>query len=222
MKGLFVTGTDTNIGKTTVSAALFHRYRETFKLRYWKPVQTGSPEDDDTATVRALGACSDDEIYEVGIRLARPLSPHLSAQYSRIEIDMGRLLRANEQSDSATWIVEGAGGVLVPLNDHQFMIDLIADLALPALIVARSQLGTINHTLLTLGALRSRMIPVIGVVLCGEQNPDNRQSIETYGRVPVLGELPLFPVLTGERLADWSRHQFDRNGHINQALGGLS
>lgn len=218
MTGIFITGTDTNIGKTTVSAALFHRYRQTVKLCYWKPVQTGFPEDDDTATVRALGHCSDDEICDDGVRLPQPLSPHLSAQYSGDEIDIPQLVRARKQDNCGAWIVEGAGGVLVPLNEHQFMIDLIATLALPALIVARSQLGTINHTLLTLGALRSHGIPVIGVVLCGEQNADNLRSIEAYGKVPVVGELPLFSPLTGEALADWSRHQLDPDGHICQVL----
>jgi dethiobiotin synthetase len=216
--GLFITGTDTNIGKTTASAALFHRYRQTVKLRYWKPVQTGFPEDDDTATVRALGHCSDDEICEDGVRLARPLSPHLSAQYSGEQVDLARLLRSRNEGNCRAWIVEGAGGVLVPLNERQFMIDLIATLALPTLIVARSQLGTINHTLLTLGALRSRAIPVIGVILCGERNADNRRSIETYGNIPVLGEMPLFSTLTGETLAAWSRDHLDPEGHIPQAF----
>jgi dethiobiotin synthetase len=218
MKGIFITGTDTNIGKTTVSAAFFHRYRQAVKLCYWKPVQTGFPEDDDTATVRALGRCSSDEICEDGVRLARPLSPHLSAEYSGEEIDMARILRVSKVEISRGWIVEGAGGVLVPLNRHQFMIDLIAALALPTLVVARSQLGTINHTLLTISALRARMIPVIGVVLCGERNADNRRSIETYGNVPVLGELPPFTALTEETLSEWSRHHLDPEGQTYNAF----
>ena len=218
MTGLFITGTDTNIGKTTVSAALFHRYRQTVKLCYWKPVQTGFPEDDDTATVWTLGHCSEHEICRDGVRLALPLSPHLSAQYSGQEIDTVRLVQAKRADNGCAWIVEGAGGVLVPLNKHQFMIDLIATLTLPTLIVARSQLGTINHTLLTLGALRSRAIPVIGVLLCGEPNADNRGSIETYGNIPVLGEMPLFPALTSETLAAWSRDHLDREGHIRQVF----
>lgn len=215
MKGLFVTGTDTNIGKTTVSAALFHRYRQTSKLCYWKPVQTGFPEDDDTATVRTLGLCSDEEICEEGIRLARPLSPHLSAQYCGQEIEIGKLLPAeNQRGSCAAWIVEGAGGVLVPLNKQQLMIDLIAGLGLPTLIVARSQLGTINHTLLTLSALRSRAIPVVGVVLNGELNADNRHSIELYGNVPVLGELPPLLALTAMTLSAWAENAFDPGGQL--------
>jgi dethiobiotin synthetase len=220
MIGLFVTGTDTNVGKTAVSAALLHRYRKIVNLCYWKPVQTGFPEDDDTMTVRALGLCSSEEIILAGgIRLPRPLSPHLSAHYFGTEIDMELLLRSVEPpADSRAWVIEGAGGVLVPLNTHQFMIDLIAALKLPTLVVARSTLGTINHTLLTLAALRSRTIPIAGVVLCGEPNADNRRSIETYGNVPVLGEMPLFSALTAETLASWAHSQLDPDGLLDAAL----
>lgn len=216
MTGLFVTGTDTNIGKTTASAALLHRYRKTADLSYWKPIQTGFPEDDDAATVRILGRCSGQEICPEGIRLPRPLSPHLSAQYCGTDIDLESLLRSTKAyAHSRAWIVEGAGGVLVPLNPRQFMIDLISVLGMPVLIVAGSQLGTINHTLLTLTTLRSRLIPVAGVVLIGEPNADNRRSIETYGNVPVLGEMPRFSVLTAGTLANWACSQLDPNGLLD-------
>jgi dethiobiotin synthetase len=216
MTGIFVTGTDTNIGKTAISAALLHRYRKAANLRYWKPVQTGSPEDDDTATVRTLGLCSDREICAEGIRLPRPLSPHLSAEYFGIEIDMESLLRPiHSCTDSRAWIVEGAGGVLVPLNARHFIIDLITALGLPVLVVAGSQLGTINHTLLTITALRSRLIFVAGVVLAGEPNADNRRSIETYGNVPVLGEMPRFSALNAETLGNWARTHLDPDGLLS-------
>lgn len=219
MTGVFVTGTDTNVGKTVVSAALLHRYRKTANLCYWKPIQTGFPEDDDTATVRTLGSCSDQEIFAEGMRLPRPLSPHLSAQYCGTEIDMGSLLRPiKARANSRSWIVEGAGGVLVPLNARRFMIDLIAGLGLPALIVAGSQLGTINHTLLTLTALRSRLIPAAGIVLTGQPNTDNRRSIETYGNVPVLGEIPRLSALTPNTLADWACTHLDPDGLLDTVL----
>lgn len=219
MTGLFITGTDTNIGKTTVSAALLHRYRTTANLGYWKPVQTGFPEDDDTRTVQALGLCSSGEICAEGARLPRPLSPHLSARYCGREIDLASLLRPSETlADSRAWVIEGAGGVLVPLNTREFMIDLIAALQLPALVVARSTLGTINHTLLTLAALRSRAIPIAGIVLCGEPNADNRRSIETYGNAPTLGEMPLFSPLTAETLGKWARSQLDPDGILDPVL----
>jgi len=215
VKGLFITGTDTNIGKTTVSAALLHRYRKMTDLCYWKPIQTGFPEDDDTATVRTLGLCSGEEVFAEGIRLPRPLSPHLSAQYCGADIGLESLVRSIKTANSRAWIVEGAGGVLVPLNARQFMIDLISALGLPTLIIAGSQLGTINHTLLTLTALRSRLIPVAGIVITGAPNADNRLSIETYGNVPVLGEMPRFSALTADRLAEWACTQLDPHGLID-------
>ena len=218
--GLFVAGTGTNVGKTVLSAALMHRYRDDVSVRYWKPVQTGFPEDDDTAEVRRLGSCSDAEIFDSGIRLPRPLSPHLSAELSGATIDMRAL--AATLSAGKGWVVEGAGGVLVPLNQSDLMIDLIRLLGLAAVVMARSALGTINHTLLTLEALRSRRIPVAGVVMGGELNPDNRRAIEMYGRVSVLGEMPRFPDLSSTVLREWACAELDRGSCLRPFLAGDS
>lgn len=217
-RGLFVTGTDTNIGKTTLSAALLHRYRGEMSVCYWKPVQTGSPEDDDTAAVRELGDCTDAEIHADGVRLPRPLSPHLSAQLSGASIDTQAVVSMIHPR--AGWIVEGAGGVLVPLNNTDLMIDLIGLLEMAVVVMARSALGTINHTLLTLEALRSRHIPVAGVVMGGERNAENRRAIETYGCVPVLGEMPRFDRLCAPVLRDWACSQLDRGGCLKAFLAG--
>jgi dethiobiotin synthetase len=198
--GLFVTGTDTGVGKTVVSAALLEQLRPTGNVRYWKPIQTGIEVDDDTATVRSLGA-SADEVLDEGIRLKRPLSPHLSARLSGVSIDLDDLTAiAARQPDSDRWIVEGAGGVLVPVNDCELMIDLIVRLALPVLVVARTSLGTINHTLLTLEALRSRQAQIAGVMLVGDRNEENRKAIERYGNTAVLGLLTSVAPLTSETL----------------------
>jgi dethiobiotin synthetase len=217
MRGLFVTGTGTNIGKTITSAALLCRYRATGPLRYWKPVQTGIPEDDDTATVRDLASCADEEICGSGVRLPRPLSPHLSARLSGVKIAIPEVMKLARPLDAdRRSIVEGAGGVLVPLNASEFMADLIVALALPALVVASSQLGTINHTLLTLEALRKRSIPVAGVILVGELNPENRRDIETFGDVPVVGEMPPFDPLTPAALSHWSTRELDCGGQLER------
>src|ERR1700728_3187941 len=105
MTGLFVTGTDTDVGKTVVSAALVHRYRETSNICYWKPVQTGFPEDDDTATVERLGGCSRGELRADAVRLPRPLSPHMSAVYSGTEIHLESPLRSFKADTTArSWI----------------------------------------------------------------------------------------------------------------------
>jgi dethiobiotin synthetase len=193
MTGLFVTGTGTNIGKTVVSAALLCRYRNVVPICYWKPVQTGAPEDDDTAIVKDLAACNHEEICGSGIRLPRALSPHLSAELSGTRIEISEIVQSVRDSNPRQrWLVEGAGGVLVPLNAKEFMADLMSALGLPVVIVASSQLGTINHTLLTLEALRQRSITVAGVILNGDPNADNRRAIETLGEVSVLGEMPRF------------------------------
>jgi dethiobiotin synthetase len=194
-KGLFVTGTDTGVGKTVVSAALLWRYRALAPLRYWKPIQTGIEMDDDTETVRRLAGCSEQEIFAEGVRLPKPVSPHLAARWAGTRIDL-QTLAAAWPGDGSAWIVEGAGGVLTPLNGTETMADWMRLLGLPVLVVARSGLGTINHTLLTLEALRSRALRIAGVVMVGEVNADNREAIESYGGVAVIGELPLLHPLT--------------------------
>jgi len=218
-QGVFVTGTDTGIGKTTVCAALLHRYRPA-RIGYWKPVQTGAPEDDDTRDVSILGECAKPEIHPTGIRLPRPLSPHLSARLCGETIRLESILEEAERADPArSWIVEGAGGLLVPLNDADLIVDLIGRLGLPALIVARSQLGTINHTLLTIEALRHRRIAIAGAVMVGESNLENRRAIEDYGGVSVIGEMPRFPSLTAAVLRQWAQSELDRASHLAAVLG---
>ena len=194
MRGLFVTGTDTGIGKTVLSAALMLRYPE---ARYWKPIQTGTHDDDadDTAEVRRL---SGGQVIDEGVRLADPVSPHLAARLAGITIEL-----PNREGDEV-YIVEGAGGVLVPVNDSQMMVDLMVRLGLPVIVAARSRLGTINHTLLTIEALRARALRVAGVVMIGDLNADNRAAIEHYGEVAVIAEMPHFDPLTRECLRVWA------------------
>lgn len=211
-RGLFVTGTDTNVGKTVACAALLHRFRGVSPLRYWKPVQTGIEQDDDVREVRRLAECATAE----GIRLPRPVSPHLAAKWSRRTIRLEELHVPGCPSDR--WIVEGAGGVLVPLNDTDLMVDLMRKLALPVVVVARSTLGTINHTLLTLEALRSRGLCVAGVIMVGEPDADNRAAIEHYGRVSVLGEMPILHPLDAAGLSAWATAQLDPYGALLEYL----
>ena len=193
MRGLFVTGTDTGVGKTVLSAALMLRYPE---ARYWKPIQTGP--DDDTAEVRRL---SGGQVINEGIRLPDPVSPHLAAQRVEMTIDLDPLV---SQVRTTPVIVEGAGGVLVPVNDSQTMADLMVLLGLPVIVAARTTLGTINHTLLTIEALRARALRVAGVVMIGDGDADNRAAIEHYGNVAVIAEMPRFDPLTPETLRAWA------------------
>ena len=192
MRGIFVTGTDTGVGKTVTSAVVLAAIRKFGPAGYWKPIQTGIEHDDDTAEVARLADGSAKEIEQVGIRLPRPLSPHLAARLAGRSVRIEQLVVMAGRLDSRRfWVVEGAGGLLVPLNDTEMMADLIRSLGLPGLITARSGLGTINHTLLTVSEMRRRGIPVAGVVMVGEPNAENRRAIERYGGVNVLAELPV-------------------------------
>ena len=183
-RGVFVTGTDTNVGKTVVSACLVAAW----EAMYWKPVQTGLAEDPgDTATVMRLAALPPDRIVPPAYAFRAPLSPHAAAAAERATIELEAI---SFPPARRLVVVEGAGGILVPLNRTTLMIDLMRRLDLPAVLVARSTLGTINHTLLSLGALRARQIPVLGVVMSGPPDAGNRRAIEQFGRTRVIAELP--------------------------------
>jgi dethiobiotin synthase len=202
--GFFVTGTDTNVGKTVVSAGLICALRKQTPVCYWKPIQTGIESDDDTQTVRKLAYCQDAEIFDAGYRLEKPLSPHLSARLADTRIEIDEIVCLFEKAnDDCFWVIEGAGGVLVPLNEKDLMLDLIAKLNLPVIIAARSGLGTINHTLLTIEALRNRDVKIAGVIMNGEPNAENRQAIEHFGAIKVLGELPPIQNLNFKNLQNW-------------------
>jgi len=185
MQGFFVTGTDTGVGKTVVSAALAMHMGH----GYWKPIQAGP--DSDTAEVQRLAGC---RVFDRGVRLPDPVSPHLAAERAGAKIQLSTIL-AQAPTDGS-WIVEGAGGVLVPLNDREKMIDLMTLLSLPVVVVARSALGTINHTLLTLEAAEARGLEVAGVVIShadGELSPADSANLvalrEALGP-RLLGEIP--------------------------------
>jgi dethiobiotin synthase len=172
-KGIYVVGTDTDVGKTTYCAGLMRRHPE---ATYWKPVQTGWPDQDDTRTVAAARSLP-------GIRLRDPVSPHLAARRERVVLTLDLLLGPLKGFEG-TLVAEGAGGVLVPLAPGLLQVELVKAVGLPVVVVARDRLGTINHTLLTLEALRSRSIPILGVALLGGDT--NREAIEEHGEVRVI------------------------------------
>ncbi len=200
-----MTGTDTGVGKTIVSALLC----AALDGIYWKPIQTGSSEGTDRETVRRLAAlAAGDEIPEAYC-FPEPVSPHLAADRSGVRIRLDAIQKP--LLPETKWlIVEGAGGVLVPLNDSDFTVDLMKHLGFPVVLVARTALGTINHTLLSLEALRERGIPVTGIVLNGEENPDNREALERYGRVPILGWVPPLPGISRQALRRVFEEHFDK------------
>ena len=184
VNGVFVTGTDTGVGKTVAAACLVRAWGSS----YWKPLQSGTADgDDDTATVARLAGLPPGRFAPPAHALRAPLSPQAAAALEGVAIDFDALALPRL---APPLVVEGAGGLLVPITDRHLMIDLMARLGLPVLLVARSGLGTINHTLLSLMALRMRDLAVAGVLLAGPPNPGNRAAIETWGAVRVVGELP--------------------------------
>lgn len=203
MRGVFITGTDTGVGKTVVSAALMARY---ISARYWKPIQTGP--DDDTAEVQRLSGCGHDRVYLHGVRLPDPVSPHLAAQRANTRIDLPSLT-GEVKEHNGTWIVEGAGGVLVPVNESGLMVHLMERLGLPVVVVARTTLGTINHTLLTIEALRARKLAIAGVVMVGDPNADNRAAIENHGGVKVVAEMPRIDPLNPAAVGAWAADRLE-------------
>ena len=186
MKGLFVTGTDTGVGKTVISAALMSAFDE---AHYWKPVQSGSEEDDDTLTVQTLSGAASSRCWNHGIRLTLPASPHHAAEVEGRTISMDDIL-AHLPSGTGPWVVEGAGGLFVPISRSVLLPELIKTLDLPVLVVASTRLGTINHSLLTLHALRTLGIKVIALVLNGKRDPSAVSGIASYAESVPLIEMP--------------------------------
>jgi malonyl-CoA O-methyltransferase len=197
-----------------------HRLRPyVAQLRYWKPFQTGCDQDDDTAIVRELGGCSYAETVDAGVRLNAPLAPLFAARLEGKSVTIKDALDSLKEYEQAAteetlWIVEGAGGLLVPINDKEMMTDLMTELGLPVVVAVRSSLGTINHTLLTVEALRRRNLQIAGVVMVGNPSSDNQEAIERFGEVHVLGSMPFFEDLKPETLDQWAGTEMDRKGHL--------
>jgi dethiobiotin synthetase/malonyl-CoA O-methyltransferase len=186
-KGLFITGTGTDVGKTWVSSWLVL----SLQADYWKPFQTGTKQgyDRDIVAQCAPNATLHQSLYE----FQAPLSPEAAARLENQRIDFDRI---KLPPSSKPIIIEGAGGVLVPLTPEKLMIDLIETINLPVIIVASSALGTINHTLLTIEALRQRLIEPLGFIFSGHENRDNQEAISHYSSVPCLGQLPYLQKLS--------------------------
>jgi dethiobiotin synthetase len=204
MSGYFVTGTDTNVGKTVLSALLV----AALDAVYWKPVQTGASEGTDRESVRRWSEASDDRLPLERFRFDPPVSPHLASRVAGIRIALDAF-ELPEAPAGRKWVVEGAGGVMVPLNERDMMRNLILRVGFPVIIAARTALGTINHTLLTLAALRDVRLPICGVALIGDDNIENRRAIEQYGNVRVVGHIPMLKEINRAALLDVYENHFD-------------
>lgn len=203
MSGKFViTGTDTDIGKSVFAAAL----TSALGASYWKPVQAGLADGTDSETVARLGGFDPARILPERYRLKIPASPHFSAAQEGITIGLDDL--GIPQVDGPL-IIEGAGGALVPVSPELLFADLFAHWNLPVIIVASTRLGTINHSLLTIEALRRRGVEIHGIAFIGDENIDSEKTICRIGGVSHLGRLPMVDELTPESLRDAFDAHFD-------------
>lgn len=196
-----VTGTDTGVGKTVFAAAL----TVALGAAYWKPVQAGLEDGSDAGTVAALGV-PPARILPEAYRLRTPCSPHRAAELDGVTIDPARLALPRVDGDL---VVEGAGGALVPLTRDWLFADQIARWGCRTVLVARTALGTINHSLLSIEALRARGVTLLGIAFVGDANEDSEATIAAIGGVRRLGRLPLLPRLDAAMLADAFAGGFD-------------
>lgn len=188
---VFISGTDTNIGKTIISSWLcLHT-----KYSYFKPIQTGL-EELDSNTVANLS--KNTNIYPEVYLYKHPVSPHLAARLENQYIDKTKIHLPNKKK----LIIEGAGGLLVPINKQDLIIDLISYFNVPVILVVSTRLGTINHTLLSLQALRNKNINILGVITNGAFNQDNVDAIEYYGNIKVLTQFPLIKTINTRSLRE--------------------
>lgn len=197
---IVVTGTDTGIGKTVFAAAL----AGALDAFYWKPVQAGTEEETDRETVTRLSGLSEQRILAEVYRLKTPASPHLAAKIDGVMIDP---LALTLPDADRPLVIEGAGGLMVPLTENLTYIDVMAGWSVPVVLCARTTLGTINHSLLSIEALRTRDVPLLGVAFIGDENAESERIICKMGRARHLGRLPPLASLTGENLrAAFAQH----------------
>jgi dethiobiotin synthetase len=190
---IVVAGTDTCVGKTVFAAALTHA----LDGYYWKPVQAGLAGETDSQIVQRLSGLKASRILLETYRLQTAASPHVAAEQDDMEIEPGQLRPLQYPTPL---VIEAAGGLAVPLTRKLLQIDLFAQWKLPVVLCASTRLGTINHSLLSIEALKGRDIPIVGVAFIGDENADTESTIAAFGAVKRLGRLPRLERLDGDSL----------------------
>jgi dethiobiotin synthetase len=213
MTVIVVSGTDTGVGKTMFAAML----TAALDAAYWKPVQSGTGEGTDAQTVARLADVPPERILPERYVLSQPLSPHRSAELDGVEIDPDALVLPQPRADGRPIVVEGAGGLLVPLTRRTLFIDVFRRWGAPVVLCTRTALGTINHTLLSVEALKARGIPLLGIAFIGEALPDSERTIVEFSGARRLGRLPWLDPLTGDGLRRAFAENFDRADFLGGA-----
>jgi dethiobiotin synthetase len=199
VRGYFVSGIGTDVGKTVVSAILV----EALKADYWKPVQAGGLGFTDSDVVRSLISNPKSVLHSEAYRLSAPMSPHAAANIDGVQISLDKL---KLPESSRLIIVEGAGGVMVPLAKNLLVRDLITKLGLPVVVVSRNYLGSINHTLLTVEALRGKNIKIAGIIFNGERNEETESFILEHTGVPLLGKIGIEEMIDQSTVSKYAEH----------------
>jgi dethiobiotin synthetase len=180
-QSIFISGIGTDIGKTFVSAILCHA----LGWAYWKPVQCGNLDDSDSNYIKKV--CPESIVFPETYRLKAPMSPHAAAALEHVQIS----LTGFSLPQSNGLIIEGAGGLMVPLNERDTILDLMLHLKTPCILVSKNYLGSINHTLLSIEVLRYREIPILGIIFNGDENHATQDIILEKTQIPSLGRIPL-------------------------------
>jgi len=200
-----ISGTDTGIGKTVASAMLV----QALGYNYWKPLQSGIEEGGvDTRRVQKMTDLPDERFLPESYVFSEPLSPHRAAELDGVLVDMSKLAAPPESENPL--IIEGAGGLMVPITRDHLLINQFKKWNLPVILCARTGLGTINHTLLSLEALWARDITVKGLIFIGEPNDDNIQTIADFSAAKVLGHIPMLETLNASSLQECFERNFRR------------
>lgn len=202
MRNIFVTGIGTDVGKTVVSAIL----TEALEADYWKPVQAGDLESSDSIKVKDLISNTKTIIHPEGIQLSEPMSPHAAAEIDNVEINLDDF-KIPETDNNL--IIEGAGGLMVPLNDKDLIIDLIKELDVEVVLVSQNYLGSINHTILSIEVLKSRGLKVIGVIFNGDENAETEKYILNYSGLKCLGRIKQHSTIDKDVVLDY-KPQFNQ------------
>jgi dethiobiotin synthetase len=199
MRKIFVTGIGTDVGKTVVSAVL----TEALQADYWKPIQTGTAFGSDTQKIKKLVTNEVSKIHPESYCFDAYVSPHAAAASEGKEIDFDAITVPQTNN---TLIIEGAGGLLVPINGRHFMIDLIRKLDVETVLVSQNYLGNINHTLLSCQALKSQGIKVLGIIFTGTENTASETTIINHGGFPLLGRINREASITPEVIKRYAPH----------------